>query len=154
MIQAKVTRNFDLSKIKLDLHRELNQGIDIIADNISEGIDTGGQFGKKFKEIEPETGKRKGHFQPLIEDGILRDADRMQKTKATPAKQEATLLPAEERVDISFWHNTGAKPNPKREHWGISTRASIRYCRTPVFLRYARGAIRYARLVALIAIIY
>jgi hypothetical protein len=78
MIQAKITKNFDLRKIKLDIHRELNQGIDIIADNISEGIDRGGQFGKRF---------------------------------------------APEREDISFWHNTGAKPNPQREHWGISTRA-------------------------------
>jgi hypothetical protein len=123
MIQAKITKNFDLRKIKLDIHRELNQGIDIIADNISEGIDRGGQFGKRFKDIKKETGNRKGHFQPLIDTGLLKDESRMVKGKATSAKQEATLLPAPEREDISFWHNTGAKPNPQREHWGISTRA-------------------------------
>ena len=123
MLKAKVIKNFDLSKIKLDLHRELNQGIDFIADDISEGIDKGAQFGKRFEALKRETADRKGHSQPLIEDGILRDAGRMQRGKATPAKQEATLLPAPEREQISFWHNTGAKPNPKREHWGISTRA-------------------------------
>ena len=119
----KVTRNFDLSKIKLDLHRELNQGIDFIADDISEGIDKGAQFGRRFENIQPETGDRKGHFQPLINTGLLKDESQMVKGKATEAKQEATLLPNPEREDISFWHNTGAKPNVQREHWGISTRA-------------------------------
>lgn len=123
MINAKVTKNFDLSKIKLDLHRELNQGIDFIADDIKAGIDKGGQFQKAFKALKKETSDRKGHHKPLIDTGLMKDESRMVRGKATPAKQEATLLPNPEREDISFWHNTGAEPNPKREHWGISNRA-------------------------------
>ena len=126
MINAKVTKNFDLSKISLDLHRELNRGIDIIADDIEAGIDKGIQFGEVFKPIEEKTADRKGHDRPLIDTGDLKDAGKMVKSEATAQTQVATLLPNEEREDISFWHNTGAKPNPPREHWGISNKAELK----------------------------
>ena len=123
MINAKITKNFDLRKIKLDLHRELNQGIDIVADDIERGINQGSQFGKRFAKLDPATSKRKGHDKPLIDKGILKDASKMQKTKATAGNQEATLLPAEERVDVSFWNHFGTDNIPAREHFDISKRA-------------------------------
>jgi len=119
----KVTRNFDLSKIKLDLHRELNQGIDIVGKNIEEGIDNGQQFQQVFAPNKPATIKRKGSTKPLIDTGLMKDESRMQKTKATTAKQEATLLPNPKRVSISFWNDDGTPTIPAREHWGISIRA-------------------------------
>ena len=123
MIQAKITKNFDLRKIKLDLHRELNQGIKIIADDIERGIDNGSQFQKFFPDIETKTADRKGHNQPLIDKKILKDASKMKKTEATTAKQEATLLPAKEREDIAFWNHFGTDNIPARPFWGISDRA-------------------------------
>jgi hypothetical protein len=123
MISAKVTKNFDLRKINLDLHREINQGVKIVKDDIERGIDNGSQFGKRFKDIDEKTAKRKGHNRPLIDKGILKDADKMQVTEATPANQEATILPAPDRVDVSFWNHFGTDNIDPREHWGVSDRA-------------------------------
>lgn len=123
MIQAKVTKNFDLRKIKLDLHRELNQGIEIVADDIERGIDNGSQFGKRFAENEPSTLKQKTGNKPLIDTELMKDADRMQKTKASTANQEATLLPAPDREDIAFWNQEGTKNITARPFFDISKRA-------------------------------
>ena len=123
MITAKVTKNFDLRKLKLDLHRELNQGIDIIAENIEESIDNGQQFGMAFAPNKPATVKRKGHNKPLIDTGLMKDEGRMRKTKATTAKQEATLLPNHQRESIGFWNDQGTPNIPSRKFWGISVRA-------------------------------
>ncbi len=127
MISAKVTKNFDLSKIKLDLSRELNQGIDIVAENIEEGIDNSQQFGAVFEKNEKSTldqKRRKGQgSKPLIATGLLKDESKMVKTKATTAKQEATLLPHPDREDVALWNDQGTDNIPARPHWGISTRA-------------------------------
>lgn len=123
MIQAKVTKNFDLRKINLDLSRDINKGIRIVADDIERGIDNGSQFGKRFKDIDPKTAKRKGHERPLIDKGILKDASKMQITEATTANQEATLLPPPEREDVSFWNHFGTEHIDAREHFGVSDRA-------------------------------
>jgi hypothetical protein len=123
MISAKVTKNFDLRKINLDLHRDINKGIKIIAEDIERGIDNGSQFGKRFKDIDEKTAKRKGHNRPLIDKGVLKNPDKMQVTLATTAKQEATILPAPEREDVSFWNHFGTDNIDAREHWGVSDRA-------------------------------
>ena len=60
MIEAKVSKNFNLKKIKLDLSEELNDGIDIIARDIEKGIDRGAQFNKPFKRNVDSTIKKKG----------------------------------------------------------------------------------------------
>lgn len=123
MIQAKITKNFDLRKIKLDLSRELNAGAKIVKDDIGRGIDNGSQFGKRFAELDPKTAARKGHDRPLIDKGILKDPEQMQVTEATVAKQEVSILPALDRVDVSFWNHFGTDNIPAREHWGVSKRA-------------------------------
>ena len=52
-------KNFDLRKIKLDLHKELNNGLDIIALDVQQGIDRQSQFGKPIPRNEESTLKKK-----------------------------------------------------------------------------------------------
>ena len=119
-MKLNVTKNFDLRNINLDLSRELNVGIDYIAADIEEGIDSGGNFGKPFVRNAPSTVKKKGFDKPLQETGSMKDADKMIKTKATSNKQVASLRPNSRNIDKVEWNNYGTETIPARKFWGIS----------------------------------
>ena len=120
----KFERNFKpLDRvIPADLHEQINKGIDLIAKDIQNGIEGGAQFGKRFTPNSPTTEKSKGFNHPLKATGLMMDKDRMIKTRATKQKQEGTLRPNEERIDIGFYHNEG-KGVPLRPWFGISADA-------------------------------
>jgi hypothetical protein len=127
MVNVKVNRNFNLNNIKLDLHRELNKGLDIIALDIQKGIEKGSQFGKPFKRNAKSTIKKKGFDHPLKHTGLMMNSGKMARTKATRNNQVAVLTPHESRVDIAFYNDSGsgyAGPGPPaRPFWGISSKA-------------------------------
>ena len=117
----KLERNFKpLDRvIPADLHKEINVGIDLIAKDIQNGIEGGGQFGRKFDRNAESTIKSKGFDHPLKATGLMMDKDRMIKTRATKQKQEGTLRPNADRIDIGLYHNEG-KGVPLRPWFGIS----------------------------------
>ena len=125
-------KNFDLRKIKLDLHKELNNGLDIVALDIQKGIDRQSQFGKPIPRNEESTLKKKkakgwGTKSLIAEKKWLRDSGKMIKTKATREHQIATLLPKEERIEIAYWlQEEGVETKHGIKHyefWGISDKA-------------------------------
>jgi len=105
--------------IPADLHKEINVGIDLIAKDIQNGIEGGGQFGRKFNRNAESTIKSKGFDHPLKATGLMMDKDKMIKTRATKQKQEGTLRPNADRIDIGLYHNEG-KGVPLRPWFGIS----------------------------------
>ena len=117
MIKAKVSKTFNLKKIKLDLSDELNDGIKVISKDIEYGIDKGVQFNKPFKRNAPSTIKKKGFDKPLEETGLMKDASKMIVSKATTKKQESSLLPNSKRIKIASYNQED------REFWGISDNA-------------------------------
>ena len=128
MLEMNVTKDFDLRKIKLDLSHELNNSIDIIANDIEKGIDRGSQFGKPFEENAKSTIKAKKHSQPLVgkKPGIMKYSKKMVKRKAKPKNQIATLAPNHKRVEIAYWNDYGTYTIPARHFWGISTESDKR----------------------------
>ena len=119
----KIRRNFNLNKIKLDLSKVLNTGIKIISSDIQQGIERGSQFGRAFVPNAPSTVKKKGFNHPLKHTGLMMNAGKMIKGKATRNKQTATLSPHERRIDIAFWNDQGTDNIPARPFWGISEKA-------------------------------
>jgi len=114
-------RNFgDLGRLNLDLSAEINNGIRIIAKDIQNGIEGGGQFGKRFKGNAPATIKKKGFNHPLKETGLMMDAKRMIKRKASKTKQVGELIPNEKRIDIGYYNQAGTNRIPSRPWFGIS----------------------------------
>jgi hypothetical protein len=119
-----IERNFgDLSKIAKDLSDELNKGIKIVAKDIEQGIEGGGQFGRRFKRNHPITIENKGFDHPLKETGLMMNHNKMKYVKATKSKQVAQLAPNSERVDIAYNNDRGTKKIPSRPFWGISDEA-------------------------------
>jgi len=119
-MKLNVTKNFNLNNISLDLSRELNIGIDMIAADIEQGIDQGGNMGKSFERNAPMTIKKKGFDHPLLETGNMKNADKMIKSKATKTHQTATLKPSPNNINKVVYNNFGTPTIPKREFWGIS----------------------------------
>lgn len=118
-----IKKKFNLKNIKLDLHKELNNGIDIIALDIRQGIERGSQFGELFAPNAKLTIKIKGFNHPLKHRGLMMNESKMIKGKATKNNQKATLLPNEKRIDIANWNQNGTDNIPARPFWGISEKA-------------------------------
>ena len=100
--------NFDLGKIRMDFTRELNRAGDIITKDIKDGIDKGGNFGKKWKRNMPSTIAQKGFDKPLFETGSMQWLPK--KKAATKQSQEVVLRVAEKRQEIGRYHNEGTRP--------------------------------------------
>lgn len=126
MIDMKINKNFNLKNIKLDLHNELNDGLDVIADDIQKGIQQGRQFGAPFIRNADSTIKKKGFDHPLKETGLMMNPNKMIKRKASRGRQIAKLYPNEERTDIAYWNHEGTDDIPARPFWGISKDAEKR----------------------------
>lgn len=120
-MSVKMERNFgNLGKLKLDLSAEINEGIDTIAKDIQNGIEGGGQFGRRFKRNAKSTIRKKGFDHPLKETGLMMNAKKMIKRKATKTKQLGGLIPNEERIDIGYYNQYGTGDIPSRPWFGIS----------------------------------
>lgn len=133
MIDMKVRKNFNLKNTKLDFSKELNEGIDVIALDISKGIERGAQFGKPFEKNAKSTIDRKHSSKPLIDEGYLKDVSKMVKKKAKSNHQVAVLTPGKKmrgkgdkkisNIDIAYYNDEGTSNTPARPFWGISEKA-------------------------------
>ncbi len=119
---VEVEMNFNLGKIQLDFSKELNRAAEIITKDIVNGIEMGGNFGKKWKRNAPSTIARKGFDKPLYDTGTMQWLPK--KKKATPQNQEVIIGVSPKRKMVGAIHNYGLNPQiPQREWFGISEKA-------------------------------
>ena len=119
-----IDRNFkNLNSPNFDLYKQINEGIKLIAKDIQNGIQAGAQFGRGFIRNAPSTIEKKGFDHPLRETGLMMDAERMIKVKATKANLVGELMPNVKRVDIGFKNQFGKGRVPARPWFGISQAA-------------------------------
>jgi len=130
---VKLQKNFDLGKIKLDMHRELNFSADIIVLDIENGIISGRDInGRPFTKLQPETiaKKRKDrNASPrtaLYATGTMKKAYVPKGKRANKTRQVVEIIPAKKRKDIGVYHQKGGGNLPKREWFGISKTAEKR----------------------------
>ena len=133
-----VTTNFDLKKITLDLHKELNLAAGMIIKDIVKNNEKGLDIeGKKFKPLKASTIKAKrakGSSDPsraLYDTGRMLGRGSVKGTggrgpyiskRAKKMDQESHVSIAKDREDIGAYHNEG-RGVPKREWFGISKKA-------------------------------
>ena len=127
-----VTKNFNLNKITLDLHKELNLAggmviKDIVKKNQS-GLDING---KAIKPLSPNTIAAKSGSNPsraLYDTGLMIGRGSVKgvggrgpylSKKADKTNQETIISVAKDRESIGVYHNEGMGL-PKREWFGIS----------------------------------
>lgn len=121
---VKIEKRFDLSKITLDLHKELNQSAGIVkADHfqrLEKGMGVKGALMPSKKILEGKGGKT------LVETGQMRN---LLVDKATKDKQEATIYVGDKRkyqgknvtpAQVGSFHQTGQGNLPKREWFGFT----------------------------------
>tara|TARA_R100000231_G_scaffold97749_1_gene73016 strand:- start:442 stop:888 length:447 start_codon:yes stop_codon:yes gene_type:complete len=121
-------KHFDLSKIKLDLSKELNFAGDIIVKDHFERLNKGIGFkGTQMKSLKKSTIKRKGHDTILVDEDKMR---RLVRSRASKSKQFVNIHPGKKQLrgkvtnqQIGLYHQTGAGNLPKREWFGISKKA-------------------------------
>lgn len=130
MPNVKLQKNFDLGKIKLDMHRELNFSADIIVLDIENGIISGRDInGRPFTKLQPETiaKKRKDrNASPrtaLYATGTMKKAYVPRGKRATPTRQRVEIIPPKKRDEIGEYHQDGGGTLPQREWFGISKTA-------------------------------
>ena len=124
--KLRLKKKFDLGKIDLDLHKEINDIAGMIVEDHKKRLEYGQDIkGKPFKKLKPDTIKqkrRKGYRkprQPLIATGTMQKFPPFK--KATASSQMATIKPAQSRMKIGAYHNVGGRKNlPKREWYGIT----------------------------------
>jgi hypothetical protein len=125
-----VEMNFDLSRINLDLSKELNLAGQIIKKDhfqrLEKGLDASGNHMTPLKK---KTIKAKGSDKILVRTGKMRN---LVIDKATPTKQEVRIHPGEKQrypkskvtmSDVGGFHQEGAGNLPKREWFGVSKKA-------------------------------
>jgi len=125
-----IEKNFNLNKIKLDLHRELNQAAQIIRKDHYQRLEKGqGVDGSQMKSLKSSTIKRKGNDKILVDTGKMRN---LIIEKATPTNQIVEIHPERKQkykdsgvtmLDVGEFHQKGAGNLPKREWFGISKKA-------------------------------
>jgi len=125
-----IEKNFNLNKIKLDLHRELNQAAQIIRKDHYQRLEKGqGVDGSQMKSLKSSTIKRKGNDKILVDTGKMRN---LIIEKATPTNQIVEIHPERKQkykdsgvtmLGVGEFHQKGAGNLPKREWFGISKKA-------------------------------
>lgn len=132
-------KHFDLSKIKLDLSKELNFAGDIIVKDHFKRLNVGtGVSGKGLKPLKQSTINRKGNDTVLVDKDKMR---RLVRSRASKSKQFVNIHPGKKQLrgkvtnqQIGLYHQTGAGNLPKREWFGI-TKESEKKCLKAVELR-------------------
>tara|TARA_R100001530_G_scaffold46861_1_gene35222 strand:+ start:15 stop:461 length:447 start_codon:yes stop_codon:yes gene_type:complete len=125
-----VTKNFDLNKITLDLTEELNRGAQIIKVDHFQRLKKGQGVRGALKPSKKASGKT------LVDTGKMRN---LVIEKATKQKQEAEIHPGEKQFyivngkktnvtmsDVGGFHQRGEGNLPKREWFGVTTKAEKR----------------------------
>lgn len=124
-----IEKDFDLKKLDLDLSKQINWAIKLIARDIENGIDAGTQFGRRFKPNAPSTIKEKGFNHPLKDTGLMKDQKKMIKKIATKVKPIGELAPNAKRIDIGAYNQAGTNTIPSRPWFGISSDAENKIIR-------------------------
>lgn len=116
--------DFDLSKITLDLHKEINKAAQIVKSDhyqrLEKGMGVKGPLKPSQKILKGKGGKT------LVESGQMRN---LLIDKATKSKQEAVIYVGDKRryvgkkvtpADVGQFHQEGAGNLPKREWFGFT----------------------------------
>ncbi len=134
-IDINVKMSFDLSKVNLDLHRELNTAGQIIKKDHYQRLEKGKDiYGSAMTRLKDATIKRKGSNKILVDTGQMRN---LVIEKATKSNQTVEVHPGRIRkykgtkvtmADVGGFHQRGYRPNnlPKREWFGITLDAESR----------------------------
>ena len=112
-----VTKNFDLGKINLDLHKELNLCGQIIKKDHYQRLEKGeGVDGSQMQALSPNTVASKGNSKILVKSGKMR---KLLIEKASKSKQQVELHPGRKQKykgtsvtmsDVGGYHQTGTEP--------------------------------------------
>ena len=135
--------NFNLNKINLDLHRELNRAGEIISRDHFLRLESGKDVsGSQMTPLKGATIDRKGFNQILVDTGQMRN---LVIERATKSNQVVEVHPGRIRkykgtnvtmADVGGFHQKGNKNLPKREWFGISSDAEKR------IMKFMRDRIR------------
>ena len=125
-MDVKMEMKFDLNKIKLDLHRELNSSGNIIKQDHFTRLERGMGVNGPMKNLAPSTIEAKGFDQILVDTGKMRN---LVIEEATKSDQTVTLYPGKKELrgkvtnqQIGTFHQEG-DGDPKREWFGITKKA-------------------------------
>tara|TARA_Y100001972_G_scaffold127719_1_gene185508 strand:- start:1054 stop:1497 length:444 start_codon:yes stop_codon:yes gene_type:complete len=136
-----ISKKFNLKKIKLDLHRELNDAGAIIKKDHFNRLERGQGVTGPLKNLKDSTIASKGFDQILVNTGKMRN---LILNRANKNKQEITLHPGRKQKrngvtneEIGLFHQTGAGKLPKREWFGI-TKESEAKCLKVIELKIER----------------
>lgn len=136
-----ISKKFNLKKIKLDLHKELNDAGAIIKKDHFNRLERGQGVRGPLKNLKDSTIASKGFDQILVNTGKMRN---LILNKANKNKQEITLHPGKKQKrngvtneEIGLFHQTGAGKLPKREWFGI-TKESEEKCLKLIELKIDR----------------
>jgi len=117
--------DFDLGKINLDLHRELNRIGDIVKKDHFRRLNVGDGVKGRMKELKPSTIKAKGSSMILVNTGKMR---KLNIKRATKQNQTVEIFPGDKQkykrtnvtmADVGGFHQDGDGV-PKREWFGIT----------------------------------
>ena len=103
-------KKFNLKKIKLDLHKELNDAGAVIKKDHFSRLERGQGVTAPLKNLKDSTIASKGFDQILVHTGKMRN---LILNRANKNKQETN-------EEIGLFHQTGAGKLPKREWFGIT----------------------------------
>ena len=124
-MSVTVTKNFDLGKINLDVHKELNLVGGIIKKDHYQRLESGQGINGKMQSLAPSTIKRKGHGKILVDSGKMRN---LVVDKATKTNQQVVVHPGTSNYlksnvsmdEVGEFHQKGTKHLPKREWFGMT----------------------------------
>ena len=124
-MSVTVTKNFDLGKINLDVHKELNLVGGMIKKDHYKRLEKGQGINGKMQSLADSTIKQKGHGKILVDSGKMRN---LVVDKATKTNQQVVIHPGTSNYpgssvsmdEVGEFHQKGGKDLPKREWFGIT----------------------------------
>ena len=129
-MDVKMEMKFDFSKIKLDLHKELNSSGNIIKQDHFSRLERGMGVNGAMKNLAPSTIEAKGFDQILVNTGKMRN---LVMERAKKSNQTVTIYPGKKQLrgkvtnqEIGTFHQDGGGNLPKREWFGITKKVEKR----------------------------
>ena len=128
-LKMSVVKDWDLRRVNLDLHREINLAANVIKRDIQEHIADERRIDNEQKQapLSPVTiaaKMDKGGVSAIHAEDILIETENLWRNqhieKATPTNQRATITIGPERAEIAEWLQSGTENMPERPFFGIS----------------------------------
>ena len=124
MLTIDIEKQFNLKKLKLDLHKELNEAGKIIRKDHSSRLERGMGVSGPLENLADSTVEAKGFDQILVNTGKMKN---LVLNRATKANKEMTIHPGKAKKrgkvtnqQIGSFHQEGGGNLPKREWFGIT----------------------------------